>query len=120
MLVTRGPRLPTWVLQQVGSYLGYTGRDAGVVSTAAHDPLRNSRPPAYSRDWSTPLHLSIAHAIRRSTTRLVQKVGGCDGKARAWLRFNVGTSQRMGEPEVGRPRASGYASGEPSGAWAIR
>jgi hypothetical protein len=29
----------TWALQQVGNYLGYTGRGAGVVVTAAHDPL---------------------------------------------------------------------------------
>jgi hypothetical protein len=32
-----GPTLPTWALQQVGSYLGYTGRDANVVAKAAHD-----------------------------------------------------------------------------------
>jgi hypothetical protein len=35
-----GPRLPTWALQQVGSYLGYTGRDANVVAEAALDPNR--------------------------------------------------------------------------------
>ena len=29
------PDLPTWALQQVGSYLGYTGRDAIVFATAA-------------------------------------------------------------------------------------
>src|SRR5258707_14574923 len=39
-----GPTLPTWALQQVGSYPGYTGRDANVVATAALDPLRKSRP----------------------------------------------------------------------------
>ena len=38
-----GPRLPTWALQQVVGYLGYTGRDVDVVATAAHDPKRNSR-----------------------------------------------------------------------------
>jgi hypothetical protein len=29
-----GPTLPTWALQQVGSYRGYTGRAANVVATA--------------------------------------------------------------------------------------
>jgi len=33
-----GPTLPTWALQQVGSYLGYTGRDANVVAKATLDP----------------------------------------------------------------------------------
>jgi hypothetical protein len=33
-----GPTLPTWALQQVGSYLGYTGRDPNVVAKAALDP----------------------------------------------------------------------------------
>jgi hypothetical protein len=28
------PRLPTWALQQVGSYLGYAGRDASVLGQA--------------------------------------------------------------------------------------
>src|SRR6266478_6688849 len=35
-----GPTLPTWALQQVGSYLGYTGRDPNVVAKAALDPWR--------------------------------------------------------------------------------
>ena len=35
-----GPTLPTWALQQVGSYLGYTGRDPNVVAKAAPDPLQ--------------------------------------------------------------------------------
>jgi hypothetical protein len=35
-----GPRLPTWALQQVGSYLGYTGHQINVVVTAARDPKR--------------------------------------------------------------------------------
>jgi hypothetical protein len=38
-----GPRLPTWAMQQVGSYLGYTGRDANVSAEAALDPCRKSR-----------------------------------------------------------------------------
>src|SRR5258707_13610317 len=33
-----GPTLPTWALQQVGSYPGYTGRDANVVAKAAFGP----------------------------------------------------------------------------------
>jgi hypothetical protein len=35
-----GPILPTCAVQQVGSYLGYSGHDAKVVATAAHDPKR--------------------------------------------------------------------------------
>ncbi len=35
-----GLTLTTWVVQQVGSYLGYTGRGAGVVAKAAFDPKR--------------------------------------------------------------------------------
>src|SRR5467141_2018708 len=30
-----GPTLPTWAIQQVGGYQGYTGRDANGVATAA-------------------------------------------------------------------------------------
>jgi hypothetical protein len=30
-----GPILPTWALQQVGSYLGHTGRDANVVANGS-------------------------------------------------------------------------------------
>jgi hypothetical protein len=33
-----GPRLPTWALQQVGSYLGHTGYQINMVVTAARDP----------------------------------------------------------------------------------
>jgi hypothetical protein len=33
-----GPRLPTCALQQVGSYLGYTGRDANILGNAGADP----------------------------------------------------------------------------------
>jgi len=38
MLVTQGPTLPTWALQQVVGYLRYTGRHVDVVATAARDP----------------------------------------------------------------------------------
>src|SRR5260370_14735203 len=38
-----GPRLSTWALQQVGGYLGYTGRDANIVRVAALDPEATSR-----------------------------------------------------------------------------
>jgi len=34
------PTLPTFAAQEVGSYLGYTGRAANVVATAARDPIR--------------------------------------------------------------------------------
>jgi hypothetical protein len=37
-----GPRLPTLAVQQVGSYLGYTGRDADILGEAALDPKRTS------------------------------------------------------------------------------
>ncbi len=33
-----GPTLPTWAPRQVGSYLGYTGRNANIVAEAALDP----------------------------------------------------------------------------------
>ncbi len=33
-----GLTLPTWSLQQVGSYLRYTGLDANVIAEAACDP----------------------------------------------------------------------------------
>jgi hypothetical protein len=41
-----GPTLPSLAMQQVGSYLGYTGRDANVVVKAARGPTRKRRPPA--------------------------------------------------------------------------
>jgi hypothetical protein len=37
MLVTHGPTLPTWALQQVVGYVRHTGRDANVVAKAARD-----------------------------------------------------------------------------------
>ncbi len=33
-----GPTLPTWTVQQDGSYPGYTGRGANAVERAARDP----------------------------------------------------------------------------------
>jgi hypothetical protein len=39
---TFGPTLPTLALQQVGSYLGYTGRAANVIAKAALDPKETS------------------------------------------------------------------------------
>jgi hypothetical protein len=33
-----GPHLPTWALQHVGSFLGYTGHQIDVVVTAVRDP----------------------------------------------------------------------------------
>jgi hypothetical protein len=35
-----GPRLTTWALQRVVSFLGYTGRAANVAATAESDPER--------------------------------------------------------------------------------
>jgi hypothetical protein len=40
---TSAPTQPTWAVQQVGSYLWYTGRRAGVVAKAAFDPQQTSR-----------------------------------------------------------------------------
>jgi hypothetical protein len=40
VMAAYGPTQPTWAVQQVGSYLGYTGRGAGVVAKAAFDPNR--------------------------------------------------------------------------------
>ena len=39
-----GPTLPTWALQQVVGYRGYSARDANVVAEAALDPEQTSRP----------------------------------------------------------------------------
>jgi len=36
-----GPTLPIFAVQQVVGYLGYTGRAADVVATAAYDPKRS-------------------------------------------------------------------------------
>jgi hypothetical protein len=38
MISLLDPTLPTSALQQIGSYLGYTGRDASIVAEAALDP----------------------------------------------------------------------------------
>ncbi len=38
-----GPILPTWAVQQVVGYLGYTGRGANTVARAARDPKPTSR-----------------------------------------------------------------------------
>lgn len=46
----RGLWLPTCAALQVGSYLGYTGHDAGVVSTAARDPSLPSTVHRSNRD----------------------------------------------------------------------
>jgi hypothetical protein len=40
-----GPSLPTLPVPQVGSYLGWTGRDANVVAKAAFDPEPTFGPP---------------------------------------------------------------------------
>src|SRR5260370_40295143 len=36
--------LPTWVLQQLGGYPGYTGHHANIVLRAARDPKPTSQP----------------------------------------------------------------------------
>jgi hypothetical protein len=38
MLVGVPPALPSWAAQQVGGYLGYTGRVSNMVATTALDP----------------------------------------------------------------------------------
>jgi hypothetical protein len=49
--------------QQVGSYLGYSGRQTNVVATAAHDPQRTFGWSA----WSYSMHNADAYlaALRR-------------------------------------------------------
>jgi len=49
-----GPRLPSWAVRQVGSYLGYTGRSADVVARAALDPEQNSTRPHLKRTLPRP------------------------------------------------------------------
>ena len=44
-----GPTLPTFAVQQVVGYLGYTGRTPNAVSKAAHDPTRKWRVHRSSR-----------------------------------------------------------------------
>jgi hypothetical protein len=44
MISAYGPRLTTCTLQQVVSYLGYTGHQTNVVVTAAHDPTASFQP----------------------------------------------------------------------------
>jgi hypothetical protein len=34
------PTLPTWAVQQIGSYRGYTGGDVDALGKAAFDPQR--------------------------------------------------------------------------------
>src|SRR6266481_8105677 len=73
MMSVIGPTLPTWALQQVGSYLGYTGRDANVVAKAALDPFRRSRLVCGIFSIDTPLALiGGAHfliSLRRNPAR---------------------------------------------------
>src|SRR5262245_49526714 len=52
-----GPTQPTWALQQVGSYLRYTGRDAQEVARAALDPERTSVDQPAS-DFTVPTSMS--------------------------------------------------------------
>jgi hypothetical protein len=47
-----GPTLPTWALQQSGSYLGYTGRAANAVGKAAVTPPGHCRP--FAAVWLFP------------------------------------------------------------------
>jgi hypothetical protein len=54
MTAEDGPMLTTWALQQVVSFLGYTGRAANVAATAESDPgcvktLRGMTAPRISR-----------------------------------------------------------------------
>ncbi len=44
--------VPTWALQQIGSYREYTGRDANVVAKAARDPIRTFTRALSCMGWS--------------------------------------------------------------------
>src|SRR5882672_5239295 len=60
-----GPTLPTWALQQVVGYLGYTGRDANVVAEAALAPL-----PTCGVDSENEIYGGIAGLLRLDTSEL--------------------------------------------------
>jgi hypothetical protein len=81
-----GPRLTTWALQQVGSYLGYTGRhlaaasgsrgptaadspspspDVGRLGNAARQPVKTSVQRGTTRPCSPPRRTAAAPAPRR-------------------------------------------------------
>jgi hypothetical protein len=49
-----GPGLRTCALQQVGSYLGYTGYQIDVVVMAARDPKRKCRTPGIPKASCNP------------------------------------------------------------------
>jgi hypothetical protein len=57
-----GPTLPTWAMQQVGGYLGYTGRAANVIAKAALDP--NLTLPSFCPRSPEPMSLFLQSPIR--------------------------------------------------------
>lgn len=68
---TRGPTRTTSALQQVVCYLGYSGRDADVVVTAALDPLQ---PSAIDQLCYAPMSAwQHESTYRNSTMRVCQR-----------------------------------------------
>src|SRR5260370_7866003 len=56
----------TWALQQVGSYPGYTGRDADIVAAAALDPERPFLKALTCKHHTNTSFASPAHSHRQS------------------------------------------------------
>jgi hypothetical protein len=68
-----GPTLPTWALQQVVSYLGYTGRDANVVAEAAFDPMQtfNRSSRCNLRNCNRSIRAASDQKVRRLESSLI-------------------------------------------------
>jgi hypothetical protein len=60
-----GPTLPTWALQQVVGYPGYTGRDANVDAKAARDP-------------QLPFEWQFDRVLQRTSVRTSWSMGSAD------------------------------------------
>ena len=65
------PRLPTWALQQVDGYLGYTGHGANIVVKAACDPEKTSRAA-----WKLLARLHKYEGCRPWPTQLRHNIDG--------------------------------------------
>jgi hypothetical protein len=57
-----GPTLPTWALQQVVGYRGYSGRDANAVAEAALDPKETNSASACCNALTPLVHASDRRA----------------------------------------------------------
>jgi hypothetical protein len=66
-----GPTQPTWAVQQVGSYLRYTGRDANTVAKAARGPN-----PSFDQALSCKCHRHNFLGLRAFVRALRRQVHG--------------------------------------------